>query len=110
MAPETFPETSNRRVTRWDFAPASQPIPLIIAHRGDLTNAPENTLPAFRKALDLGADGIELDVRLTKDEMLVVFHDRCLDRTSNGSGPVNHYNLDEVRCLDAGTWFGPGFK
>ena len=110
MAPETSPETFNRRVTRWDFAPGSQPIPLIIAHRGDLTNAPENTLPAFRKALDLGADGIELDVRLTKDEMLVVFHDRCLDRTSNGSGPVNHYNLDEVRCLDAGTWFGPGFK
>ena len=98
------------RVTRWDFAPGSQPLPLIIAHRGDVTNAPENTIPAFRKALDLGADGIELDVRLTKDERLVVFHDRCLDRTSNGSGPVNHRTQDEVLGLDAGSWFGPGFK
>ena len=66
------------RITRWDFPPGSLPIPLIIAHRGDVTNAPENTVPAFRKALELGADGIELDVRLTRDEELVVFHDRCL--------------------------------
>ncbi|MCH8948177.1 MAG: hypothetical protein IH789_11225 [Acidobacteria bacterium] len=58
---------------------------------------------------DLGADGIELDVRLTKDEKLVVFHDRCLDRTSNGAGPVNHRTLDEVRSLDAGTWFDSEF-
>ena len=101
---------TTERVTRWDFAPGSQPLPLIIAHRGDVANAPENTIPAFRKALDLGADGIELDVRLTKDERLVVFHDRCLDRTSNGSGPVNHYTQDEVLGLDAGSWFGPGFE
>ena len=83
---------------------------MIIAHRGDITNAPENTIPAFRKALDVGADGIELDVRLTKDEKLVVFHDRCLDRTSNGAGPVNHYTLEEARGLDAGSWFDPGFS
>ena len=97
------------RVTRWDFPPGSLPLPLIIAHRGDVTNAPENTIPAFKKALDLGADGIELDVRLTKDEKLVVFHDRRLERTSNGSGPVNHYTQTEVRALDAGSWFGPEF-
>ncbi|MCH9016741.1 MAG: hypothetical protein IIB89_03130 [Chloroflexi bacterium] len=102
--------SSTERVTRWDFAPGSLPLPLIIAHRGDVTNAPENTLPAFSKALDLGADGIELDVRLTKDEKLVVFHDRRLDRTSSGSGPVNHHTQDEVRALDAGYWFGPEFK
>ena len=56
------------RITRWDFTPGSLPFPLIIAHRGDVTNAPENTIPAFKSALDLGADGIELDVRLTKDK------------------------------------------
>lgn len=97
-------------ITRWDFAPGSRPLPLVIAHRGDVVNAPENTLPAFHSALDMGADGIELDVRLTKDERLVVFHDRCLDRTSSGSGPVNHRTLDEVRQMDAGSWFGPRFK
>ena len=102
-------ESSTGRITRWDFPPGSLPLPLIIAHRGDVTNAPENTVPAFRKALELGADGIELDVRLTKDEKLVVFHDRCLDRTSNGKGPVNHCTQDEVRSLDAGSWFDPEF-
>ena len=101
--------TTADRVTRWDFAPGSQLLPLIIAHRGDAANAPENTIPAFRKALDLGADGIELDVRLTKDEKLVVFHDRRLDRTSNGHGPVNHHTQSEVLDLDAGSWFGPDF-
>ena len=101
--------TTADRVTRWDFAPGSQLLPLIIAHRGDAANAPENTIPAFRKALDLGADGIELDVRLTKDEKLVVFHDRRLDRTSNGHGPVNHHTQSEVLGLDAGSWFGPDF-
>ena len=64
-----------QRVTRWDFPPGFLPLPLIIAHRGDVTNAPENTISAFQKALELGADGIELDVRLTKDDQLVVFHD-----------------------------------
>ena len=100
---------STDRVTRWDFPPGSLPLPLVIAHRGDVTNAPENTIPAFKKALDLGADGIELDVRLTKDEKLVVFHDRRLERTSNGSGPVNHYTQAEVRALDTGSWFGHEF-
>ena len=102
-------DRTTERVTRWDFTPGSLTIPLIIAHRGDVTNAPENTILAFKKALDLGADGIELDVRLTKDEKLVVFHDRRLERTSNGTGPVNHRTLDEVRRLDAGTWFDSEF-
>jgi glycerophosphoryl diester phosphodiesterase len=101
---------NTERVTRWDFPPGSLPLPLIIAHRGDVTNAPENTIPVFRKALELGADGIELDVRLTKDEKLVVFHDRRLERTSNDNGPVNHHPQDEVCELDAGSWFSPDFK
>ena len=98
------------RVTRWDFTPGSLSYPLIIAHRGDVTNAPENTLPAFEKAIYSGADGIELDVRLTKDDRLVVFHDRLLGRTAAGSGPVNHYTQDEIRGLDVGSWFAPKFK
>jgi glycerophosphoryl diester phosphodiesterase len=106
----TTRHSESSRVTRWDFAPGSLPFPLIIAHRGDVTNAPENTIPAFKKAQELGADGIELDVRLTKDEKLVVFHDRRLERTSNGTGPVNHFNQDHVLGLDVGCWYSPEFK
>ena len=102
--------STTERVTNWNFTPGSQSLPLIIAHRGDVISSPENTIPAFESALRLGADGIELDVRLTKDENLVVFHDRCLNRTSNGKGLVNHYDLDELRELDAGSWFGPEHK
>lgn len=105
----TTQNSVGERVTRWDFAPGSLPFPLIIAHRGDVTNAPENTISAFKKAQELGADGIELDVRLTKDEKLVVFHDRRLERTSNGAGPVNHSNQDEILRLDAGSWYSPEF-
>ena len=101
---------SGGRVTRWDFTPGSLPFPLIIAHRGDVTNAPENTISAFKSAVELGADGIELDVRLTKDEKLVVFHDRRLERTTTGAGAVNHFNRAEVVGLDAGSWYSPAFK
>ena len=97
-------------VTTWHIPPGSRRLPLIIAHRGDVSAAPENTLPAFRRALDLGADGIELDVRLTRDGELVVFHDRRLDRTSNGHGPTGHGTLAELRSLDVGSWFSPDFK
>ena len=85
--------------------------PLIVAHRGDVRSAPENTMPAFRNALEAGGgDAIELDVRLTKDEQLVMFHDWSLKRTSNGDGPVNHYTLKELQSLEVGSWFGPVFQ
>lgn len=84
--------------------------PLIVAHRGDVRSAPENTMPAFHNALEAGADAIELDVRLTRDGQLVVFHDWSLKRTSNGNGPVNHYTLKELQSLDVGSWFGPAFQ
>ena len=74
-------------VSSWDFASGSLPSPLIIAHRGDVSNAPENTLSAFRSAYELGADGIELDVRLTRDEHLVVFHDRLFGPHQQREGP-----------------------
>ena len=103
---------ANKRgqITCWDFDPGSLSLPLIIAHRGDASNAPENTLPAFKSALSLGADGVELDVRLTKDQQLVVFHDHCLGRTASGSKPVNHYTGQEIRGLDVGSWFALDFK
>lgn len=101
---------AGKRITTWRFGAGTQPLPLIIAHRGDQSTAPENTLAAFRRALAAGADGVELDVRLTLDGKLVVFHDRRLDRTSSGSGLVNEHTLAEVKSLDVGSWFSPKFR
>lgn len=81
----------------------------VIAHRGASSDAPENTMAAFERALELGADGFEFDVQLTSDGHPVVVHDTMLDRTTNGTGPVFHASLAEVRSLDAGSWFGPDF-
>ena len=82
----------------------------MIAHRGGGGIAPENTLAAFRKALEMGVDAIELDVRLTRDGYVVVIHDRRVDRTTTGKGSVGTYTLGELKSLDAGSWFGPQFR
>ncbi len=74
----------------------------IIAHRGASAHAPENTLAAFQLALDQGADGIELDVMLSKDGQLIVIHDDAVDRTTNGTGKVADMYLSELKVLDAG--------
>lgn len=74
----------------------------ILAHRGASAQAPENTMAAFQRALDLQADGIELDVMLTADKQVVVIHDDTVDRTTNGSGRVAEMTLEEIRTLDAG--------
>ena len=83
--------------------------PLVIAHRGASGMAPENTMAAFTRALDVGADAIELDVRLTRDGRVVVIHDRRLERTTTGRGFVGTYALKELKSLDAGSWFGAKF-
>lgn len=62
---------------------------------------PENTLPAFEKAVDIGADGVELDIHLSRDGRLVVIHDEMLDRTTNGHGFVKDFTLAELKKLDA---------
>lgn len=80
-------------------------VPPPIAHRGDSARAPENTLPAFRKALALGVQRLELDVRFTVEGTPVLLHDPTVDRTTNGTGEVAAMNLSDVRALDAGTWF-----
>ena len=69
--------------------------PLVWAHRGASGYCPENTLPAFQRAIELGADGIELDVQMTRDGELVVCHDETIDRTSNGSGWIKDKTLAE---------------
>lgn len=78
----------------------------VSAHRGFSKKAPENTMPAFQAAMDCGADFIELDVQLTRDNQLVVIHDDKLDRTTNGKGYVKDYTYDELLQLSAGSWFG----
>ena len=67
------------------------------AHRGASGYAPENTLDAFRKAVEMGADGIELDVQMTKDGELVVIHDETINRVSNGKGWVKDYTYEELK-------------
>jgi glycerophosphoryl diester phosphodiesterase len=81
----------------------------VYAHRGASAEAPENTLAAFRRALDAGADGIELDVHLASDGVPVVIHDDRLERTTDGSGAVAALRAAQLQSLDAGSWFGPHF-
>jgi glycerophosphoryl diester phosphodiesterase len=96
---------------------ALQPIPeparkpYIIAHRGVSAKFPENSLAAFEHAAQTaGVDMIELDVRLSKDEEVIVFHDRSLQRTSTGNGLARNYTLEELKQFDAGSWFHPSFS
>lgn len=80
--------------------------PLLFAHRGGARLAPENTLEAFREAVEVwGADVLELDVRATADQQIVVIHDATVDRTTDGSGTVASYTLEALRELDAGYRF-----
>jgi glycerophosphoryl diester phosphodiesterase len=78
-------------------------------HRGAGRYAPENTLESLRKALALGADYVEFDVRTTRDGAFVLLHDASLDRTTSGRGPVRQRTAAEVATLDAGSWFGRPF-
>lgn len=82
---------------------------LIYAHRGASGYAPENTFAAFDRAFDFRIDGIETDIRATRDGILVLLHDATVDRTTNGQGPVAELTLAQVQALDAGVRFGPEF-
>lgn len=74
---------------------------LVVGHRGAMGHAPENTLASFQKALELEVDWVELDVYVVEDRLIVI-HDHTLDRTTNGSGPIEAHSLTELRALDAG--------
>jgi len=83
--------------------------PWVIGHRGASGEAPENTMAAFRLAVEQGADLIETDVHLSADGVPVLIHDPTLDRTTDGHGPVSCYTMAQLKELDAGSWFSPDF-
>ncbi|WP_255570293.1 glycerophosphodiester phosphodiesterase family protein [Cohnella sp. CFH 77786] len=82
---------------------------LAVAHRGASGYAPENTIAAFDKAVEMKADFIELDVQLSKDGELAIIHDTTVDRTTDGTGAVKDLTFEQLRSLDAGTWFSPAY-
>lgn len=84
--------------------------PLVIAHRGAMGYAPENTLAAFRKAIELGSDALELDLRQTKDGIPVALHDASVNRTTNSKGNILNFDFQQLKELDAGSWFSSDFK
>jgi glycerophosphoryl diester phosphodiesterase len=82
----------------------------IIAHRGASGHAPENTIAAITKALEIGVDKIEIDVHQSSDGRIVVIHDETLNRTTNGNGSIHEQAYGELKKLDAGSWFAPEFS
>jgi glycerophosphoryl diester phosphodiesterase len=81
---------------------------LNIAHQGGEDEFPSNTLYAFKKATRAGADMLELDIGVTKDNQVIVMHDTTVDRITNGTGTVNAKTLKQIRALDGGYWFSQG--
>jgi glycerophosphoryl diester phosphodiesterase len=97
-----LPATAAASTNPWFEAP-----PLNIAHQGGEDQFPSNTMYASEKAIAAGADMLELDVGVTKDDKLVVIHDTTLDRTTNGRGTIESKTLKQIRRLDAAHWFSP---
>jgi glycerophosphoryl diester phosphodiesterase len=89
---------------------ASERHPAVFAHRGGRKWAPENTLAAFKKSLDIHVDGIELDIHKCKSGELVVIHDESVHRTTDGAGLVKDMTYDQIKKLDAGSWYAAEFK
>ncbi|WP_375057545.1 glycerophosphoryl diester phosphodiesterase [Zobellella sp. DQSA1] len=83
---------------------------ILCGHRGVASLAPENTLASLRKAGELGLSWVEIDVQLTRDQKVVVIHDEKVNRCSDGKGKLRKYEWDELRKLDAGSWFDPAFE
>lgn len=89
---------------------AARAVQQIVAHRGSSADRPECTLAALTRAIAVGATASEVDVRRTRDGQLVILHDKTLDRTTNGRGPIGGLTLAEVKRLDAGSWFDRRYK
>ncbi len=83
---------------------------ILAAHRGDRKTCPENTMPAFEKALAFGVDMIETDIHMTKDGELIIMHDRNTKRTTGHDGLVDQMTFEKIKALDAGGWFSEEFK
>jgi glycerophosphoryl diester phosphodiesterase len=88
-----------------EFSQTGQTRPLAFAHRGGAALRPENTLEAFDHGLSFGADGLELDVHLSRDGIVVVHHDEALERTTDARGPISAFTAEELERVDAGHWF-----
>lgn len=84
-------------------------LPSIIGHRGACGYAPENTIESVQTAAEMGVEWVELDVKLTKDDIPVIYHDEQLERTTNGSGLVKDITYDDLKQLEAGSWFADSF-
>jgi len=105
------PATEQEVITIRREPPLKRPkLPLVIAHRGDCSSAPENTLTALKAAVAAGAHAVEFDVHLTRDGQPVVIHDATVDRCTNGRGAVADLSLAEIKALDAGSWFAGPFE
>ncbi len=102
FAPVIFRAMSASRLQELRRPPSG---PWVIGHRGASARAPENTLPAFEAAWAAGCAWIEADVQPTSDNVPMMLHDDDLDRTTNGRGPIRHRSAQEIRTLDAGSWF-----
>ena len=98
----------NCEVVKYNFAKTNDFI--IYAHRGASAYAPENTKIAFEKAIELKANGIELDLQKTKDGKIVIFHDNSIDKKSNGLGKIEEYTYQELLKLDFGSWFDDKYE
>lgn len=85
-------------------------MPLVLAHRGANKVAPQNTLPAFQKAIEFNSDGFETDVHLCKDGEIVICHNYTVDATSNGKGSIDEMTLAQLRQLDFGSYFSKDFE
>jgi glycerophosphoryl diester phosphodiesterase len=105
-----FLETSRMDQHRPAALPTLKHPIAVIAHRGGMALAPENTLAAVRNAIRLGVDYVEVDVRATRDGRLILMHDSKVDRTTDGSGEVKTLTLEEIRRLDAGRKFNARFS
>jgi glycerophosphoryl diester phosphodiesterase len=99
-----MPSRTARQLRSADRLPTRALVPAVVAHRGSSAQLPEHTLAAYETAIADGADGLEADVRLTRDGHLVCVHDRTVDRTSNGSGAVSDLTLAALSTLDFGSW------
>lgn len=84
-------------------------LPKVIGHRGAAAYAPENTLESIHTAADMGVEWVELDVKLTKDDVPIIFHDDTMERTTNGSGLIAEKTYEEIQQFEAGSWFGESF-
>lgn len=91
------------------LAAAARKVRQLVAHRGSSADRPENTLASYRRAIDAGATAVEMDLRTTRDGVLVSLHDADMKRTTNGKGQVGDLTLEELQRLDAGGWFHPKY-